>query len=80
MLEVDNIATIKDLIRKNLGVSILAKSACMDEFMKGKITVLPIENLSMIRETNIVYHKDFDHNDILGRILKLYREAKRSYK
>lgn len=80
MLEVDNIATIKDLIRKNLGVSILAKSACMDEVLKGKITVLPIENLSMIRETNVVYHKDFDHNDILGKILKIYRETKRSYK
>lgn len=80
LLEVDNIATIKDLIRKNLGVSILAKSACMDEVMKGKITVLPIENLSMIRETNIVYHKDFDNTDILSRLMKLYREAKRVYK
>ncbi len=80
MLEVDNIATIKDLIRKNLGVSILAKSACMDEVMKGKITVLPIENLSMIRETNIVYHKDFDNTDILSRLMRLYREVKRSYK
>ena len=29
-MEVDNIATIKDLIRKDLGVSILARSACMD--------------------------------------------------
>ncbi len=80
ILEVDNIATIKDLIRKNLGVSILAKSACMDEVTKGKITVLPIENLSMIRETNIVYHKDFDHNDILSKIMKIYRETVRSQK
>ena len=80
MLEVDNIATIKDLIRKNLGVSILAKSACMDELMKGKLTILPIENLSMVRETNIVYHKDFDHNEILGSLMKIYREVKISYK
>ena len=48
-LEVDNIATIKDLVRKDLGVSVLARSACMDEIRKGKITSLPIENLSMIR-------------------------------
>ena len=54
ILEVDNIATIKDLIRKNLGVSILPKSACMDEVRKGKLTILPIENMRMIRETNIV--------------------------
>ncbi|MBE6537916.1 MAG: LysR family transcriptional regulator [Ruminococcaceae bacterium] len=78
IIEVDNIATIKDLIRKNLGVSILAKSACMDEVSKNKITVLPIENLSMIRETNIVYHKDFDNNDILEKIMKIYRDTKRT--
>ena len=60
-LEVDNIATIKDLVRRNYGVSILARSACMDELKKGKITVLPIENLSMIREVNILYHHTFKH-------------------
>ena len=75
-LEVDNISTIKDLIRKGLGVSILPQSACMDELRKGKLTALPIENLSMIREMNIVYHKDFAHIDILKGIIKSYQEAK----
>lgn len=65
MLEVDNIATIKDLIRKDLGVSVLPKSACMDELRKEKITALPIENLSMVRETRVVYHKNFAHTVIL---------------
>lgn len=78
-LEVDNIATIKDLIRKDLGVSILARSACMDEVRKGKLAVLPIENLSMIREMNIVYKKDFSHIDILQDIIKLYQETGRRY-
>ena len=75
MLEVDNIATIKDLIRKDLGVSVLARSACMDEVRKGKITILPIENLSMIRETSIAYHRDFAHMDVLQDIVRLYRES-----
>ena len=74
ILEVDNIATIKDLIRKDLGVSILAKSACMNELKKGKLTALPIENLSMVRETNIVYNKDFSHIDILKDITKIYHD------
>ena len=72
-LEVDNIATIKDLIRKDLGVSILPRSACMDELKKGKITALPIENLSMVRETKIIYNKDFSHMDILDEIMRIYR-------
>ena len=76
-LEVDNIATIKDLIRKGLGVSILPKSACMDELKKGKLAVLPIENLSMPREMNIVYNRDFSHTEILSDLVKLYREEER---
>jgi DNA-binding transcriptional LysR family regulator len=75
ILEVDNIATIKDCIRKNLGVSILPKSACMDDLRKGRITVMPIENLNMVRETNIVYNSDFTHEDILNGIVRLYRRA-----
>lgn len=74
VLEVDNIATIKDLIRKDMGISILAHSACLDELRKGKITVLPIENLSMIRETNIIYNQSFEHAEILQDIIKIYRE------
>ena len=79
ILEVDNIATIKDLIRRDFGVSILAKSACMDEWKKKKITVLPIENLSMIREINLVYDPDFDHREVLQDIIKIYNERVRLY-
>ncbi len=75
IMQVDNIATIKDLIRKDFGVSILAKSTCQDEIQKGKITVLPIENMSMVRETNIIYNKDFTHIDILNEIAKVYHEV-----
>ena len=79
ILEVDNIATIKDLVRKDMGISILAKSACVDEVKKGKITVLPIENLSMIREINILYHSDFSHRDMLRELVQIYRDTARLY-
>lgn len=75
ILEVDNIATIKDLIRKNLGISILARSACMDELRKRKIAALPIKDMSMIRETNLVYHKDFTYHEILQGIVDLYKKT-----
>lgn len=78
-LEVDNIATIKDLIRKDLGISILPKSACMDELNKGKLAALPIENLSMLREMNIVYNKDFSKVEILRDITSLYHETAKAY-
>lgn len=74
ILEVDNIATIKDLIRRNYGVSILSYSACMDEVKKGKMTVLPIENLSMNREVNLLYHHTFKHTEVLQNIVQIYNE------
>ena len=46
---------------------------------KGKMAVLPIENLSMMRETKIVYKKDFTHMDILQEITRVYHETARSY-
>jgi len=79
ILEVDNIATIKDLIRRDIGVSVLARSACLDELKKGKLTVLPIENLSMIREINILYHDDFKHMDILDSIMMEYKKVVKFY-
>ena len=76
LLEINNIATIKDLIRRDIGVSVLAKSACQDELKKKKIVVLPIENLSMVREINIVYTQDFEHFGILDDIVRSYNEMK----
>lgn len=75
ILEVDNIATIKDLVRKNLGVSILARSACLNEIKKNKLVALPIENLSMVRETNIIYNDYFTNHYFLQEIYRIYQET-----
>ena len=52
----------------------------MVELRKGKIAELPIENLSMARETRIVYNRDFDHPEILQEITKTYQEVARMYR
>ncbi len=69
VLEVDNIATIKDLVRRDFGVSVLLRSTCLDEMRKKKIVVLPIENLSMVREINLIYAQDFPHPELLRDIM-----------
>lgn len=80
ILELDNVSTIKDLIRRDFGVSILPKSACLDELKKKKISVLPIENLSMMREINIAYPSDFSQTEILHGIIQAYNDTLKSYK
>ena len=76
VLEIDNIATIKDLIRRGFGVSVLAQSACMDELSKKKMAVLSIENLTMKREINLVYSPDFGHPEVLRDIVACYNEVR----
>ena len=75
VLEMDSVATIKDLIRRNFGVSVLARSACMSELSKHKIVALPIENLPMMMETNLVYLPDFEHPELLSEIVRCYNET-----
>ena len=77
VLEIDNIATIKDLIRRGFGVSVLARSACMDELGKKKMVALPIENLTMMREINLVYSQDFNHPELLRDIVRCYNDLSR---
>ena len=75
ILEVDNISIIKELVQNNFGVSVLSRNTCLNEIRKNKFKAIPIENLSITREINLVYHHDFEYVDILNDITKLYRQA-----
>lgn len=79
LLEVDNIATIADLVRRDMGISILPKSACRSDIRNNRLKALPIENLSMLRETNIIYTKDFGHVEALQDIVNIYHETQKRY-
>lgn len=77
VIEVDSIATIKNLVKKDIGVSVLSNGACAKELSKKSLVALPIENLSMTRETTIVYHKTFNHVEIIEKIAAAYQEIRR---
>ena len=72
MLELDNLATIKELVALNLGVSIISRSACREDERAGRLAVVPIENARMIREISLVYHRDFSHPDVLDDLRRIY--------
>ena len=74
-LEMDNVASIKTLVRKNLGISILPKSVCSREIKEKKLVGLPIENMDLIRETNIVFIEDNIERNVLEDIVSIYRQS-----
>lgn len=76
MIEIDNIATIKELIASDLGISVISHSACREDEQSGRLAVVPIENSSMIREINMVYHKDFTHTEILEDFRRIFNSLR----
>lgn len=75
-MEIGNINTIKELVARNFGVTVIANSSCVDEVRRKKLILVPIQNMSMVREINLVYHHDFTHMDVLNDIQSIYRRAK----
>ena len=74
VLEVDSYTTIKLLVKNNVGISIMPRKACQHDLNRYFIG-LPIENLNMFREINLVYHKDFPYTNILDNLTRMYHEA-----
>ena len=72
ILELDNIATIKDLVSHNRGISILPKSACYHEIKNNTLQIRPIANFNMSRQINIIFPKNFEYEYILNDIVSIY--------
>ncbi len=66
--------SIEDLIRKDFGISILSKSACMDELSKKKIAILPIKGANIKKQGFLVYNKYFQHIEIAQELIELYNK------
>ena len=79
VLEVDNTATVKELVRRNYGVSVLPRSVCLPEIKNGSIVAIPVEHFDIRREINIAYQEDFDRLDILRDFIDSYNETLHRY-
>jgi len=77
-LEIDNVATIKDLVEKDFGVSILPYSSCKKEISENKLVALYIKNMNMTRETNLVYKEDNIDKIILNDLVGMFAEKIKS--
>ncbi len=75
-VEIDNVATIKELVRRGFGVSVLPMSACQAELASGELFALEVEGLSMVRQINIAAPRDFSHEDMLRGIISCYEATK----
>lgn len=72
ILEIDNINMIKELVGQNVGVTIMAHSACRDEEAAGLLKIVPIEGVKMVREINIACLEDFKHDEVITELRRIY--------
>lgn len=71
-LEMDDLNAIKELVASNLGVTVMAHSACRQDEAKGRLSSVTVEGLKMVREINLVSHKDFGHDEVIDEIRRIY--------
>ena len=58
IIEIGNINVIKDLVKSNLGVSIMYEKAAQLEFSKNELMVLNIDNMNLYHEFNFIFLKN----------------------
>ena len=76
-MELDNVTTIKDLVMRNLGVSIISNSACIAEQAKGKLVAIKLSGKTeMSRSLCIVFLKTFSHPEAVEEIRNIYNKMK----
>ena len=77
-IESDNLATIKNFTEANLGVTIMSYSSCMKEEAAGRLAVVPIDNVEIPRNINIIYRTNFTYPHIFTELKNLYTSIKNS--
>ena len=71
-LEMDNLTSIKELVMANLGVTVMAYSACRGDIAAGRLHACTITGMHLMREISLIYEDDFTHPEILDEVRKMY--------
>lgn len=73
MMELDNVSTIKKLVAKQYGVSVLSQKTCERDVQLGLFKTIPLLGVNMIRTIRIFYRKDDPRQSALNEIVQLYQ-------
>ncbi|MCC7498817.1 MAG: LysR family transcriptional regulator [Bryobacterales bacterium] len=75
-MDSENVATIKPLVRVNLGVSILPLPAVAAEVKRRELVCLRLAGENLAREIGLVFHKSSYHPKPLLELIELFRQTK----
>lgn len=75
IMEVSSVDTIIRLVAGHYGLSVLSSKACAAAAESGKIAAVPLGGISMTRSIRLVYRKNRDYSELIGKIRSSYAAA-----
>ena len=77
VMEAENVALIKPLVKIDLGISIIPLRSVSEELQRGELHYLRIKNHKLIRKVGLVYHKSEYVPKMLAELIRLFKECQR---
>lgn len=75
VMEAENVAVIKPLVKIDLGISIIPLRAVAEEVARGELHALRIRNFRPMREVGLVYQKSETMPRALAELIRLFRKV-----
>jgi DNA-binding transcriptional LysR family regulator len=75
VMEAENVALIKPLVKIDLGISIIPLRSVSEELQRGELHCLKIENHRLIRQVGLVYHKSEYIPKMLSELIRIFKET-----
>jgi DNA-binding transcriptional LysR family regulator len=76
VMESESVATIKPLVRINLGISLLPLRAVSGEAKRGELHYLRVRNEKLTRDIGLVVHKSDYKPKALLELISLFRSSR----
>ncbi len=73
VLQIDNTSVIKNLVEKDMGVSVMPKSVCYQEIKNKTLIALTIQDMNMVAENNLVYLKSYNNDAVINELISIYK-------
>jgi LysR family cyn operon transcriptional activator len=77
-MESENVATIKPLVKIDLGISIIPYRAVADEVRRNELHCMKIRGHKVTRQVGLVYHKSDHVPKMLAELIRIFREVPQS--
>lgn len=77
VMEAENVALIKPLVKIDLGISIIPLRSVSEELQRGELHSLKIKDFKLARKVGLVFHKSDHLPKMLAELMGLFKESQR---